>query len=47
MFLTLLPAGSIDRETYTRAHESLGLLVLAIAVMRLAWLVVSPPPQAA
>ena len=46
MFMSLLPAGSADRDTYQFAHEALGLGVLAVAAVRLGWLVLSPPPGA-
>jgi cytochrome b561 len=46
LFMSVLPAGSADRDAYTVAHESLGMVVLGIAVIRLGWLAMSPPPRA-
>jgi cytochrome b561 len=43
MFMSLLPASSPDRASFVVAHETLGVLVLMVVALRLAWLLRSPP----
>ncbi len=45
LFVSVLKAGSPDLPDYLAAHQSLGLTVLAVAALRLLWLVISPPPS--
>ena len=47
LFVAVLPAGSTDRAGFLAAHQALGLLVIPLAALRLAWLLASPPPPAA
>jgi cytochrome b561 len=44
LFVAVLPKSSIDRESFLSAHQSLGLTVLALVFVRLAWLAMSPAP---
>ncbi len=44
LFISVLKVGSPDRGDYLAAHQALGLTVLAVAGVRLCWLLVSPPP---
>jgi len=43
MFMSILPANQPDLASFVVAHETMGLLVLTIVVLRVAWLVRSPP----
>jgi len=44
MYIAMLPSGSADRSDFVAAHQSMGLTVLGLVVLRLAWLVWSPAP---
>jgi cytochrome b561 len=44
LFTTVLPEGSADRDLFMAVHQTLGLTVLALVLLRLAWLCRSPPP---
>ncbi len=44
LFVSVLPESSPDRESFLAAHQSLGLTVLALVFVRLAWLRISPAP---
>lgn len=44
LFMSVLPANAPDRAGFTAAHQTMGILVLIIVVLRLAWLLRSPPP---
>lgn len=44
LFVSVLKAGSADSDEYLAAHQSLGLAIFAVAILRLLWLRVSPPP---
>jgi cytochrome b561 len=44
LFVSVLKDASPDRAEFLAAHQSLGLIVFAIAAVRLAWLLISPPP---
>ncbi len=43
LFVTVLPTGD-DRASFLAAHQALGLTVLIVVAVRLAWLAISPPP---
>jgi cytochrome b561 len=43
MFMSILPANSPDRGSFVAAHQTMGLLVLIFVVLRMAWLLRSPP----
>ncbi len=45
LFVSVLKAGSPDSEDYLAAHQSLGMAIFGVAVFRLLWLRVSPPPE--
>ena len=45
LFLSVLPATGDDRASFLAAHQTLGLVVLLVVVLRLTWLLVSPPPR--
>jgi cytochrome b561 len=45
LFVSVLKEGSADSEDYLAAHQSLGFTILAVAIIRLLWLGVSPPPE--
>ncbi len=45
LFISVLRAGSPDSDEYLAAHQSLGLAIFAVAILRLLWLRVSPPPK--
>jgi cytochrome b561 len=44
LFVSVLPKTSTDREAFLSAHQSLGLTVLVLVFVRLAWLKMSPAP---
>ena len=44
LFVSVLPKSSTDRVSFLSAHQSLGLTVLALVFVRLAWLKMSPAP---
>ncbi len=44
LFIAVLPA-SADRTSFLGAHQTLGLVVLLVVVVRLAWLLMNPPPR--
>jgi cytochrome b561 len=44
LFTSVLPKGSDDRAGFLAAHQSLGIAVLVLGALRLAWLAVSPSP---
>jgi cytochrome b561 len=44
LFVAVLSKSSPDREAFLSAHQSLGLTVLALVFLRLAWLRISPAP---
>jgi cytochrome b561 len=44
MYIAVLPSSSADRGDFVAAHQSLGVTVLGLIVLRLAWLVWSPAP---
>jgi cytochrome b561 len=44
LFVSVLPKGSIDRDSFLVAHQSVGLTVLALVFVRLAWLGMNPAP---
>jgi cytochrome b561 len=44
LFVSVLPKSSDDRGQFLAAHQSLGLTVLALVLVRLAWLAMSPAP---
>ena len=43
LFLSVLPPSG-DRASFLAAHQALGLTVLVVVILRIAWLTVSPPP---
>ncbi len=43
-FVTVLPQGAPELDSFFAAHQSLGLTVLLLAAGRLLWLIFSPPP---
>ncbi|MFZ1107694.1 MAG: cytochrome b [Rhodomicrobium sp.] len=45
LFVSVLKAGSPESDEYLTAHQSLGLAIFAVAILRLLWLRVSPPPE--
>jgi cytochrome b561 len=45
MYVAVLPPGSADRGDFVATHQSLGVTVLGLVVLRLAWLVWSPAPS--
>ena len=45
MFLSLLPPRSADRDAFLAAHQSLGKAVMILVVLRLLWLIRTPPAQ--
>jgi cytochrome b561 len=45
LFVSVLKAGYPESEEYLAAHQSLGLTIFAVAIFRLLWLRVSPPPE--
>jgi cytochrome b561 len=44
LFVSVLPAASVERPMFLAAHQSLGLTVLLLVALRLVWLLVSPAP---
>ena len=46
LFMTILPVDQLERQGFAAAHQSLGITVLALFVLRVLWLLVSPPPGA-
>jgi cytochrome b561 len=44
MFVTVLPETAPERAEFAATHVSIGLTVLLVIGVRLAWLVASPPP---
>jgi cytochrome b561 len=44
LFVSVLPKSSTDREAFLAAHQSMGLTVLALVFVRLAWLGICPAP---
>jgi cytochrome b561 len=47
LFMAILPRDHAERAEFVAAHQSLGLTVLALVVLRILWLLVSPPPTPA
>jgi hypothetical protein len=45
MFMSVLPASSPDRASFIAAHQTMGLLVLVLVLLRMAWLLRSPPAE--
>jgi cytochrome b561 len=45
LFVSVLQADSPDRAEYLAAHQTLGLIVLAVVAIRLVWFLASPPPE--
>lgn len=45
LFMSVLTADAPDRMSFVLAHQSLGLLVLVLVILRLGWLLQSPPPR--
>jgi cytochrome b561 len=43
IFMSILPKNSPDRASFVAAHQTMGLLVLIFVVLRMAWLLRSPP----
>jgi cytochrome b561 len=43
IFMSALPGNAPDHAAFAAAHETMGELVLILAVLRLAWLLRSPP----
>jgi len=44
LFMTVLPEGSPDRDVFMAVHQTLGVTVLVLVLLRLAWLRLSAPP---
>jgi cytochrome b561 len=44
LFMTVLPVSSPDRAEFIATHQSLGLTLPILVLVRLLWLAVSPPP---
>ena len=44
LFIAVLPA-SADRTSFLGVHQTLGLVLLLVVVIRLAWLLINPPPR--
>ncbi len=44
LFMTVLPEGSPDRDVFMAVHQTLGVTVLVLVLLRLAWLRRSAPP---
>jgi len=44
LFMAVLPEGSPDREVFVAVHQTLGITVLVLVLLRLAWLRRSAPP---
>ena len=44
LFMSVLPRGSPDREMFVAAHQTLGVTVLVLILLRLIWLSRSAPP---
>lgn len=44
LFVSVLPAASVERPMFLAAHQSLGLTILLLVPLRLVWLLVSPAP---
>jgi cytochrome b561 len=44
LFTQTLPAASPDRAVFLAVHQTLGVTVLGLILVRLAWLVSNPPP---
>jgi len=44
LFMAVLPEGSPDRDVFVAVHQTLGVTVLALVLLRLAWLRRSAPP---
>ena len=44
LFVSVLPAASVERPMFLAAHQSLGMTVLLLVALRLVWLLVSPAP---
>lgn len=45
LFMAVLPESAPERGDFVSAHQSLGLTVMLLVVGRIAWLIVSPPPE--
>ncbi|MBC7800049.1 MAG: cytochrome b/b6 domain-containing protein [Gemmatimonadaceae bacterium] len=43
LFMAVLPEGSPDRDVFMAVHQTLGVTVLVLVLLRLAWLSRSPP----
>ncbi len=46
LFMTVLPIENPERASFVAAHQSLGLTLLALVVLRVIWLLINPPPRA-
>ena len=44
LFVSVLPAASVERPMFLAAHQSLGMTILLLVALRLVWLLVSPAP---
>lgn len=44
LFMTVLPVSSPDRAEFIATHQSLGLTLPILVLVRLSWLAISPPP---
>jgi len=44
IFTTLLPASHPERDAFLATHQTLGLIILLLVLLRLAWLAQSPAP---
>lgn len=47
LFMPILPESNPERAGFIAAHQSLGLTVLALVMLRILWLLISPPPPPA
>jgi len=44
LFIAVLPPGSSERAEFVATHHELGIAVLGVVVLRVLWLLRSPPP---
>jgi len=44
LFVSVLPAASVERPMFLATHQSLGMTILLLVALRLVWLLVSPAP---
>ncbi len=45
LFIAVLPPGSAERVEFVAAHQALGVIVLLVVMLRVLWLMRSPPPH--